>query len=90
MSFFENSNKPGFKDKPLLNLPKLLDEDLSICLKQNLPLYNILGDHNYAQQPKYQLKTQLDLKQLKEQAQDREHWQLLIQQIVEGRQGEIR
>ena len=85
--FVEPSTKPGYRGKPPINLPRLLDEDLRICSKLNSQTH--LLDHNYTIQPKMQLKTMYDLQKIKEKAQDRDYWKQLTQQVVEGRQGEI-
>lgn len=88
-SYFEPSNKPGYRGRPPINLPRLLDEDLSISSTHSSQT-NIQLDHNYSYQPKMQLKNSYDLLQLKEKAQNRDNWKLLTQKVVEGRQAERR
>ena len=84
-NYFETSNKPGYRGKPPINLPKLLDEYLALSAKQNYP--HIL-DHNYSRNltvPK--LKCKKDLEQIKEIAQDRQLWKNLTQHVLRVRQG---
>ena len=86
-SYFEPSTKAGYRGKPPINIPKLLDEDL-MGIDQKTPSQDIQHDHCYHRQ--IQLKNVKDLNKLRELAMDRKNWKVMTQQIVERRQAETR
>ena len=83
-AYFEPNSKPCYRGKAPTNLPQLLDEDLR--KSATITLHH--QDHSYHR--KLQLKTKKDLDHLKELAQNRDNWDILIQRIVGGRQAETR
>ena len=88
-AYFEPSNKPGYRGKPPINLPTLLDDDLKTITKHTTDeTQTIHHDHCYAR--KLQLKTRKDLNRLREIAQDRNDWNVMTQRIEERRQAETR
>ena len=82
-AYFENSDKKGFRGRPPITLPSLLNEDLKKCTQSDID-----KDHNYCKRLKLQNKN--DLNDLREIAQDRNEWNQLILSIVEGRQADTR